>query len=665
MPWLQRKRFNPFRRPFPIATVLVGTLVVMGLIVAILLQKDFLIAEQRMQEGSESVLESAPNVSEEEQEITNATSQLNVSAGDANASAANATQTAAGSKAVSNLGIGESIGEEFKIFWFPEELAATAIGSTPYRQYMRYGKTGERVASGRVVFEEYAPGQFSPVLKFESNVGIFEYGVVFDKGLRSRISGGKLVDLHGVELKLQNRPFTIIDSKVDTATRFLELQLIGEGKTVMLREDVPFFLSPRGFPPITPIITRESGDPRVNLRREGNLSKVLSEGEIYRYPNGFLMGIVDIMPNERGDGPDQAQAVAGGWEFVIADHNYSQNISFERSVWQQGQHHPAGLVQVYAAVDGEGLRIESIRYILEAESPLGDLFIRPGKTVAERANASFPSPGLTYGGLSKVPLTIATFKPSFGGYHLHFTSSNGQRYELPLVDTTAAFRYGDDTPTLWYIEGASSTEYRVVEKDYVLLTDQNTRKGVSSLLKVQMVDLTQQEVLFQDGDGKIRVASFSTTGVADQAGSGKLGLSQGEFSFFVHNNKSIAMDLNSDGDVAGDESTAVIAGGGILDLGSSNAIAGTAITLALTTEEEQIEDNSTDEVVTFTITDLGSELDITLSDQNTIDMKTVAAQKQQGLTNYGVMFTLEGTAGKETLTIEYPHTQRFVNLTVS
>jgi len=146
-------------------------------------------------------------------------------------------------------------------------------------------------------------------------------------------------------------------------------------------------------------------------------------------------------------------------------------------------------------------------------------------------------------------------------------------------------------------------------------------------------------------------------------GIGTLDLAGGSFPVYVDlATGDIAVDLNADGDVAGDETKITVFGGGIIDLGG--AVPGA---MTLTTERAQIQGADADEDVDFSFVDSGSKLGISLLSQSSLNM-TYSKEKKSymGMTRYGALFEIEDDTYSNNLVIDYPaRGQRYANVGVS
>lgn len=569
---------------------------------------------------------------------------------------------------IADLPIGTYIGRELSAIseeQFGIRKIYTQHGSTTHRQYVRFGESGQDIVSGRVEFTENQFGQVGAFLTFQEGDIMYEYGIIFDGGLESEIEDRQLEDLHNKELVIAGKRALITGSRITTSNNRVQLRLTTGSKSVTLKEgETRRVFAGFSAPSVSAVHIGSGNAPQVILSIDGRQTPALRAGQRILYDDGLSLSILQVLPNEAGDGKDTVLFVLGSSALTLED-TYNDD-AFSTSVEINGRSQPGSLVQIKGSVQNDLFRIDSIKFRAEAQE---DIHVAPGLPLSETDDRSTATTGvdIDYSGLSKVNTALIKFRPAGEGYRLSFFSNNGNGYTIPLLDASGTFRYGDSSRTLWWTEGSSDTDYQVAERDYLVLTSASTHKGITNVVQYRNLDTANKQVTFTDLAGGERTVTYTDTGVAGQLGQGTLSFSRINARFTVGSNGNIAMDLNGDSDIGGDAVDIVTLGGGIIDLGSAQGISGdSTVTMTLTTQRTKIQDASSDEAVQITLTRDGSDLDVRIpTGQSALRMRDAGDDIEQGLTVYGALFELGQVSGdRSILTIEYPVTQRFVDVRV-
>ncbi|HLC66354.1 MAG TPA: hypothetical protein VJK52_01810, partial [Candidatus Nanoarchaeia archaeon] len=527
------------------------------------------------------------------------------------------------------------------------------------RQYVRFGERGQDIDSGRVEFTENAFGEVGPFLTFQQGDILFEYGIIFDGGLESEIEDRQLDDLSGKELVLSNRRVIITGSRIDTAANRLQLRLVSGGKSGSIPEGQTRTVF-TGFSAVElgASLVSEGGTPKAIFTIDDRQTPPLAEGQRIVYEDGLSLSVLRIIPNEAADGRDLVVYVLGPMAITLED-LYRDDL-FSPSVDLNGRTSLGSLVQLKGRAEGDTFFLESIKFRSQA---IDDIFLTSGTPLSE-TRPEFSGTDIDYGGLSTVPTAQIRFHPASGGYALSFTNTKGQQYTIPLLNGEN-FQYGTEDSTLWYIEASGETDYQISERDYLVITSANTYKGTTAVVRYDSLDTANRQITFTDIGGGQRTVSYSPSDIAGQLGRGTLTLGSMSVLFTVGENGNLAVDLTNDGAIDSEESNIVTLGGAMLDLGSSQT-PGSSATITLTTQRTKIQDATADESVQILLSNDNGDLDISIpTGQSTLRMRKAGDNLDQGLTVYGAFFELGKVSGDwSILTIEYPLTQRFAQVSV-
>ena len=183
------------------------------------------------------------------------------------------------------------------------------------------------------------------------------------------------------------------------------------------------------------------------------------------------------------------------------------------------------------------------------------------------------------------------------------------------------------------------------------MTNRNDRGGTTNILRVSSVDVSSKQVHFDDLATGSKIMTYS--GTEGSNAQGDLVVSGNSYKIYVGPapDYKLAVDLTDDGSLSGREANIVVNGGGILDLGSTSS-PGSSFTMTLKTEARQFQEAATDEVISMTIQNTGSGVDINIPAQSGLSIETESG-RIRAMSNYGVEF-LQRRNGADSLTITYP-----------
>jgi hypothetical protein len=291
-------------------------------------------------------------------------------------------------------------------------------------------------------------------------------------------------------------------------------------------------------------------------------------------------------------------------------------------------------------------------------------------------------------------VSILEFNPQGDhGYMLDFVNNEGLEYSIPLMENQNTWQFGDSDADekLWFREncttGINGTElnatcYMVADNNYFILTDDNDETGVTHVLRFDSVDSSDQVITFEDLATGDKTASYTGTATTLGSASGTLTVGGKDYDFFIYDSGSetysLCVDLDNSGNCSdGGVSNIIVNGGGILDLGSNNTLLSGDFDMQFITLASEFDEsgwNNTGANETFNITmDFRTNNEIGLSVSNSQAYLSLVSDPDdsdydRGLTNYGTFVELHDPSGStdaERLTIEYPVTQRGVQVFVT
>ena len=622
-------------------------------------------------------------------------------------------------------------------------LVTTNEGSTEYNQYLRFTSVDLNIDSPLVNFtgnddnvEDVADYLYIKEGTNESTV-FFEYELQFSEGLESDIVSNKLDDLEDEELVILGQVYNVVDTKIDTTLNEVTVELLGGNVFDTLEEGEQKTYTVNGKDYKVEVLIIEDVSPETaTFRINGKLTDQLLEGETEVLDDGTLVGVSDIINNEAGESGsgDIVEFYIGAHKLELKDTEYTDSV-FEQRVDVDNENIEDAWVSIKGnELDSTTYEIQTIKYRLNADALPGsnDIYVAAGHGIREYLDEPQGMLGdwdIRYEGLTDTGVSIIKLDPSGDDeYKLVFESREGKVYKMPyLTIEGGTFKYGDDKNELVFREGTvrdltgsiTAVDYfNIGLDDWFILSNQKSTRlddtAFTHVIRFDNVDTANNQLRFSDlaggnKDFSFTRASVNSTGKADLVFGGStytaiLGPSaiQG-----ATGNQTIAVDQNSDGDIAHDEINPTINGGGVLLLGPSvgnqsgpdfnesqvnwtgnGKRIGTLtlgngtfadIQLSLVTISENFDENTptslggsaTNEQINFTVvTRAGNELGIAsyttganlTNERFTLKEPDTNEDHLIGLSDYGTYLDLydPSTGGQdaETLTVEYPLKQR-------
>ncbi|RME15762.1 MAG: hypothetical protein D6797_05945, partial [Bdellovibrio sp.] len=227
--------------------------------------------------------------------------------------------------------------------------------------------------------------------------------------------------------------------------------------------------------------------------------------------------------------------------------------------------------------------------------------------------------------------------------------------------------------------------------DYFIVSSMDTgwdKTADTRVLRYDSIDTSEQVVSFEDlATGTIEATYTNASSPTGVIGQGTLVVGDGSYDFYVANstyNNYIAMDLNGDGDIDGDEIRITVKGGAILDLGTTlDADAANAFPMQLAINSSEFDEQNGAEIVQWNITEVQAGSDIGMSNSgqfkkchaSTCTLTSFSLNNPDsddehyfGATDYGAIFDLYDPTDSDTpneLTIDFPLSQRGANVFVT
>lgn len=487
-------------------------------------------------------------------------------------------------------------------------LISTDKGTTDYNQYIRFKDTGTNsfASVGRVLFDQDEDDEVGDFLFFQDGTVMFEYVLEFEEGVESRIEAGTcdLTDLEDEILTMLGEEFSVVDTDVRTTNgvvstgggttcnnaQRITLDLIGGAILDTLEEGETKTYTYNGKEyQVNVLIVADNaagGDGTVKFRINGFVTDELADGETDILSDGTEIGIREILPNEAEEisGGDLVEFYLGANEVEFQDSNYTDDLFDTAGVEVNQENIEDAQVNILGSVVAgttDRFKLQTIKYRLKADSPKGDVYIKPGQGLREYLDEPegmlTPNWDIRYEGLEDTGVSIIKFDA--GGddsYNLRFTNKEGIDYKVPIADNSNddgnAFQMGDEDDDLIHCEGGNSTDFLIDANDYFVLTDDNDETGITHIMRYESVDVAGRLLTFTDEGIGNREITYDAVAGSRAQGLGRLIVGGNTFDVFVGptatngGSTNISVDLDNDGNVQGDEAFIIAQGGAIIDI---------------------------------------------------------------------------------------------------
>ncbi|MBI4440661.1 hypothetical protein HY639_00695 [Candidatus Woesearchaeota archaeon] len=515
------------------------------------------------------------------------------------------------------------------------------------------GDADDAIESGKLAYEKNRANKVADYLKFTQGDDLFEYVIDFARGFESRIStDNRLDDMVGVRMSFFGTPYTIVAAQTDPDKKGVSLKLLRGSDSALLVEgsSQTFMRGDKEYEVEATLV--DSRNNKARLTVNGKSSPDLRIGDLFKVDDALSLAVKDILNDEEDD---RVELFIGAGQVELTD-NDAGNNQFERNVRVDDISLDRGRVMIRATSRGGLMHIDLLKYRADAKGTENDVYVPVGEDVRnhllEPESLLAPNWGLVYDGFAKQKTsTVELRHRNARNYELSFTNTQGKSYTVPFMDSTNTFRFGDDSRSLVFTEDSAGN---IARDDYFVLTDSNSEKGLTYVYQLLSLDRDNKKVQIKDLAGVTRDATYDIDG--NGAGAGSFSFSGKTFNFAVPaNGTKIGVDLNGNGNVGTDKVIIVTEGGLMIDLGVQDISGKSTHDVLLTTAANNLKESSGDEVMKVTVTK-GSEITLTVPDQNGLHLESVGTDLLKGMTAYGAVYEVSGSTKKD-LKIDYPQTQ--------
>jgi hypothetical protein len=517
--------------------------------------------------------------------------------------------------AITGVNPGESIGKEFGVLLESHLLGLattteqTNEGRTQVKQYLRlHGATSQthggdinQMNGGTIVFERNEQGKVGDYLKFNSNEDMIEYEIEFSGGFKSKKNpSNMLVDLKEETLNLLGGQFAVVEARVDTGAKWIELRLMGPGGMAELKDDdySDIYYTDHGLK-----FNGKNIPSRVMIRGHDLGNDKFSITNIKYRPQAIAKG-------------------AGKHVYVEAKHGVQEYLKYPQMMLTpefdiiygglSGGPAPAVVADVTGAVSTE--MSEGLAELINAEGPTGNMI-----TGAATASGN-----------------MVWFKPRGDDQYDLIASTNLANYKIGLASTRGGLHWGDDDQNFIYSESANSGVFNINLRDYFMVSSGTDIGDYTSILMYENVLTSENKVQYRDLAGGSKQAPYDPA-----TGHGQMVINGRPTDFYVNlvSPHDITVDLTQDGNINGANADWILRGGPRLEFSG----AGTVKIVA--PRRLFHEAPAGDETTTFNIGQSGGDITLTVANQATLTLESAGGGIKYGMTNFG--FEFEWNKGKE------------------
>ncbi len=372
---------------------------------------------------------------------------------------------------------------------------------------------------------------------------------------------------------------------------------------------------------------------------------------------GSTFTIVDTDVNT-GSNSVSIKLFGGFGSIELSDNNYGDDNYQDGGAEVNGQSVDAR-VKIKAVESGNQLTIFSIQYLLNANSKEGGtLQVDPLHCVREflqyPTGMLFPNFDICHKGLGAAAVGISPSSISGNTVHvkprgddeyeMYAPNVYGRVYEIPLAQLPGS--YGNNGRDFIFVEAGAPGAPNIDIGDYLLVNSKDDVQGDSRILRYKNF---QGGIVYFEDVGSGSQLQATTSGAPPE---GDLLAGQGTYHFVVGAGDAIAMDQTNNGAISGNEARFIMIGGSKIDFGPG-------FTVTIITPSKLFDEPAGDEKTDFDIT-FGGNIDLVVpSPQATVPgytfkMISSGGGVKQGLTKYGILFTLDTDSDSDDLKLIVP-----------
>ncbi|HLC65001.1 MAG TPA: MopE-related protein [Candidatus Nanoarchaeia archaeon] len=344
---------------------------------------------------------------------------------------------------------------------------------------VEYNETLQFLPSGYVIYTENDNDVASDFLYFRSGSSVAKYNIVFVDTIQSNVVDGRLVDFEGKPIRLFGREYSIVKAGRTTATSedSVEIYLMG-GKLKVTQEEgstTTYSVNGKDYEVTVTAIT-DAAPLVVKFLVNGVSTPSFPVGAIYTLPDGVVIGVSNIIPNEAGDVTQDLVEFYIGAQRIFLKDTEIEDDGVSSNVLEVGSERiDDAFVFMRGTADSSTTKVKRIVINVTA----GDDFYVPagGKLSSQmdEPDALLGSWDIKYSGLNNVGSEKINIGPSaeLNAYKLSFNDGDGYLVGIPIAFASGNdVRTGDNDDDFIFKEGTSITK-----NDYFIVSDYSMPLG--------------------------------------------------------------------------------------------------------------------------------------------------------------------------------------------
>lgn len=545
---------------------------------------------------------------------------------------------------------------------------ATSQGTTGYTQSLKLQDNSSAFQSFKTIYgqsESNQVGDFVFIDGGNSPGNAFaSYSLSFSEGLKSEVDGDSLKDFIGKKITLFGEEFTFV--KAERKSTDIKLELLSGAVLNLMKEGekTQFTLGGKTYT-VEATSVETTSDKKVQLTIDGKPQSDMDVGETTILTDGTVLGVTKILSASSGQA-DMVEVALGGksvefHDSDLTDTNYQQGIIINKKSYTDAH------ISISGSISGTIVTLNSLNYRFTTSQ---DVYLAPSDKISQRMEnpeSLLWNWDIVYNGLdTSSSNNIVISSQDDSDYSLQFVNQDGNSYTIPLASAASSFKLGTSTSDLIIVESGATTTSNVDLNDYFVLTTSNDKTGKTYVMRYTSLTNSTSTITFDNVAGGTKSIVY-TNGSGTIQGEATLSVGSINAKVYILSTGSLSVDLNGDGDVL--DNTAgvdvITAGGGILDMGNTNAIT-SPYSMSLTTQGSQFDESTSDETISWQISSSGKNIQLQLSSISGVSTYSTSSNHWKGMTKYGILVDLYdlGGADAETLTLEYPTKQVFSKISV-
>lgn len=541
------------------------------------------------------------------------------------------------------LELGEEIGSVIETLtdddlMMLEDGTVEAKGRTSYSQVLELdGAVG--TGSGVVGLFEDHDKEIAPFLFFDDDEELFNYELEFTSGLESDIDDDdKLEDFEDETIYMLGQKYSIIDAETD-GTDSLTMELIAGDVTDTLEEGTSKTYEVDGKDyEVTVVAIGESGnDQTVKFLIGTESTKALEAGETDTLDDGLEIGVREILETTaylESSPRSIVEFYLGANKIIFEDDDITAagGGSVEIDTNDIGE----ATLEMSGTITGDDFRLDTIEYSLAVDADYrNDIYVGVEEGVRDALDEPEgmlnPDWDIMFYGLTEPDFTEIQFNPKGDDqYDLTFENRKGDEFTVPLMNTEAASKWGDEDYDLvfWEVDTVANNtpgiaaDFNIDLDDYFIVTDigaDATADNADDTYVLQFVNVEEDDtqiILEHVSTGEEIPATYDSGDIdtVGDAATGEFSIGGKKFDFWVWDSDGngayvLAVDLNNNGGMTNDQQVDIVTkGGAVLSIDDFD-ISDDAATITLTTFAEDVDGNNA-QAVDIDFTSAGTEVDL-------------------------------------------------------